>query len=470
MKLLVFGTGDYYQRYKKWLVHQDVVALLDNSPIKQNTLLEGKEVLSPQNGICREFDAVVIMSFYVKDMKAQMKSLGVAEEKIYHFFDLRKLINLEENRQDIQYYGISRQEIRNRAKASIALLSTDLAFGGTALALFHMAKALHRAGYPIIFASTMDGPLRKRLEMCKIPVVVDPNLQLATMRETDWLSEFRLIICNSINYYTLLIERDFKIPVIWWLHDSAFFYDGVDKGALREIPWKNLTVLSVGPIPEKAIHEIVPELPIGQLLYGVEDSVGKKDKSRKVDGEREYAGERICFVTIGYIEERKGQDILLQAVSILDKSIREKTIFYLVGQDTSLLAGKLKEQAETISEVVVTGPVGREELESILNRADVMICPSREDPMPTVAAEAMMHSVPCIVSNVVGTAAYIQEEREGLIFESENAFELSAKIKWCVENRDRLERMGRGARQIYERKFSMDVFEKKLIKIVEEFV
>lgn len=470
MRLLVFGTGEYYQRYKKWLANQDIVALLDNSSAKQNTMMDGKEILSPQKGICREFDAVIIMSFYVKAMKAQLKSLGVAEEQIYHFFDLRKLIDLEKNRQDIRCYGISRQEIRDRANTSIALLSTDLAFGGTALALFHMAKALSGAGYLVLFVSMMDGPLRESIEMCGIPVVIDPNLQIATLKETEWLSDFRLILCNSINYYTFLLERDSEIPVIWWLHDSAFFYDGVDREALRKMPWKNLTVLSVGPVPEKTIHGIVPELSVGQLLYGVEDSTGRKDKPGKADEEWKDARERMCFVTIGYIEERKGQDILLQAVSMLEKSIREKAIFYLVGQDKSLLAGKLREQAEDISEMVMTGPVGREELETILNRADVLICPSREDPMPTVAAEAMMHCVPCIVSNVVGTAAYIKEEEDGLIFESENVSELSAKIKWCVEHRDRLERMGEGARQIYEQQFSMNAFAKKLTEIVEKFM
>lgn len=468
MKLLVFGTGEYYRRFKKWLANQDIAALIDNSPEKQNTVMDGKEVLSPQEGVCRAFDAVVIMSFYVKAMKAQLRSLGVAEDKIYHFFELRKLINPKENRQVIRYYGISGQAVRDRARGSIALLSTDLTFGGTALALFNMAKALSGAGYPVIFASMMDGPLRERVERCNIPVVIDPNLQLAEMSETEWLSGFRLIICNSINYYLFLLKRDLKIPVVWWLHDSAFFYDGVDQEALRKLPRENLTVLSVGPVPEAAIHRIVPDLSIGQLLYGVEDSGSGKGRPRNADEKQGDGQERICFVTVGYIEERKGQDILMQAVGMLEQRVRERAVFYLVGQDTSLLAERMKKQAEAVPEVVVTGPVGREAIEIILNRADVMICPSREDPMPTVAAEAMMHSVPCIVSDAAGTAAYIQEE--GLVFESGNVSALSAKIKWCVEHKDRLEQMGKGARRIYERYFSMDVFERNIIKIVEELV
>lgn len=465
MKLLVFGTGEYYRRFKKWLAKEEIVALLDNSPAKQNTVMDAKMVLSPQEGVCREFDAVIIMSFYVKAMKEQLKDLGVDEDKIYHFFDLRKLINIEENRQDIQYYGTSKQELENGAKKSIALLSTDLEFGGTALALFHMAKALKRAGHAVIFASMMDGPLREQVEMSKIPVVVDSNLQLAMMCEIEWLSQFKLIVCNSINYYIFLMKRDFQVPIIWWLHDSAFFYDGVDKEALRKISHENLTVLSVGPVPEEAMHRAAPELTVGQLLYGVEDSAGGINFSHITDAGYLDISKKICFVTIGYIEERKGQDILLQAIRMLDRTIRERSVFYLVGQDTSLLADKIKKQTNEVPEVIITGPVGREELANILNRADVMICPSREDPMPTVAAEAMMYGVPCILSDVVGTAAYILEEKEGLTFESENAAELSARIKWCVEHRDSLRQMGRRARQIYERYYSMDVFERNLVKL-----
>ena len=271
MKLLIFGTGEYYERFKKWVAKEEIVALLDNSSAKQHTMIDGIEVLTPQEGVTRDYEAVIIMSFYIKAMKKQLIELGVPTERIFHFYDLRKLIKLTENRQKIEYYGITEQELRKDAKTRIGLLSTDLALGGTAIALFHMAKVLKKQGYPIVFASMMDGPLRARLEEQDIPVIIDPNLQLSTMRETEWLSDFRLILCNAINYYIFLSERDLQIPMIWWLHDSAFFYDGVDRDVLRRILQENLTVLSVGPVPEKAIHSIMPELQVEQLLYGVED-------------------------------------------------------------------------------------------------------------------------------------------------------------------------------------------------------
>ena len=46
MQFLLFGTGDYYQRYKMWFNRSDIVALLDNSRLKQHTVLDGIEVMT----------------------------------------------------------------------------------------------------------------------------------------------------------------------------------------------------------------------------------------------------------------------------------------------------------------------------------------------------------------------------------------------------------------------------------------
>ena len=51
MKFLLFGTGDYYERYKKWFDKNQVLALLDNSPVKQQTWIDEIQVVSPEQGI-----------------------------------------------------------------------------------------------------------------------------------------------------------------------------------------------------------------------------------------------------------------------------------------------------------------------------------------------------------------------------------------------------------------------------------
>ena len=472
MKYLLFGTGDYYERYRKWFDKEDVLALLDNSAAKQNTLLDDSLVLSPQKGIELPYDAVVILSFYVKEMRSQLLSLGVPENKIYHFYDLHRLIYCKEKKKPIQYFGEIDLEfltgtVPKLSEKRILLLSQDLTLGGPAIALFHAAEVLIKHGYPVVYASMLDGPLRDRLLSAGIPVIVDVNLQIETMRNADWVNSFFLLICNTINFHIFLSESNTDIPVISWLHDSAFFYDGINRETLRRLDQRNMTVCSVGPVPEKAMREYIPDLSIRRLLYGVDDQ--KKNGGEETEGskaEKEVQGKKICFVTIGYIEARKGQDILIRAIQALPVDIREKAVFYLVGQDSSILAQQLKKEIRHMPEIKVTGTVNREQVNELLDNADVCVCPSREDPMPTVAAEAMMHSVPCILSDAVGTADYVQDGIDGLLFPNENTSELAAKIEWCMYHLDGLEEMGRKARKIYEKYFSMAVFEEELLNMI----
>lgn len=464
MQYIIFGTGDYYERYKKWFDKKDIVALIDNSPAKQNTFIDGIEVLAPEIGIQRKYDVIVILSFYVKEMKQQLLGFGVAEKKIYHFYDLNRLFQKKIHYYPVQYYDQAKTiaEADKTRFTKILLLSQDLTLGGPAIALFHAAIILKKHGYEVVYASMLDGPLREKLMQHEISVIVDVNLQIKKMSEVEWLEKFSLVFCNTINFFVFLSERKKKIPVIWWLHDSAFFYNGINKQIMGEIDWNNLHVVSVGAVPESAFHMVAPEVPVGRLLYGTEDSCCR----RKVCQEKD----KIIFVTIGYVEQRKGQDLLVKAIRNLPSVLRNQTEFWLVGQDSSMLAQCLKAEIKDIPEITMKGMVGREQINHILDIADVLICPSREDPMPTVAAEAMMHEVMCLVSDVTGTAEYICDGRNGLTFESENIEQLSEKIAWCIQNRKILRDIGKEARKIYKEQFSMCTFEKNLISLVNEVI
>lgn len=453
MRYILFGTGDCYERYKRWFQKHEIVALLDNSEEKQGKILDGHEIVPPSEGIKREFDAVVILSFYVNAMKTQLRTMGVEERKIYHFYDLHKLIDLQKNRKALMQYGdISFEGKRKK----ILLLNQNLAIGGPAFTLFDTARILKKNGYHVVYGSMIDGPLRELLLRENIPVIIDENLLIGTMQDSKWVAEYDLIICNAINFYVFLSDRDTSIPMIWWLHDSLFFYEGVDRKVISRISGTNLWVYTVGDVPKTALKAYAPGLETESLLYGV-----KEAKPLPCGEETD-----ICFVTVGFVEARKGQDILMEAVKMLPYFIRKRCRFYFVGKDSSAMAGRLKKAAGDIPEIIFTGTVG--DVNEYLSRADVLICPSREDPMPAVCAEAMMQGLPCIVSDVAGTAAYIKEKENGLIFQSENVEELAGQIIWCIDNKQKLTSMGKESRKIYEEKFSMDIFEKHLLDAVEQ--
>lgn len=260
MRYILFGTGDYYNRFSHWFADKDVLAILDNDEKKQGTLLDGHPVVSPKDITKYDYDAIVILSFYISEMKKQLLEFGVDEAKIFHFYDLHELFKDD--------YALT----HNKGK-SILLLSHDLSLGGPALALYHAAVTLKKAGYEVLYASMLDGELRKKLEDSFIPVIVDNRLQVSTMNEIDWTKKFDMLICNTINYHIFLSDRDINIPVIWWLHDSPFFYAGIKEGRLSGMDKTNLKLLSVGPVPRDAMNIYCPDVVIDDLLYGVADGI-----------------------------------------------------------------------------------------------------------------------------------------------------------------------------------------------------
>lgn len=466
MRILIFGTGDYYNRYKKWFVGQEILSLLDNSEQKKYTFIDGLKVLPPKDGVLLDYDIVVILSFHVKQMKQQLISLGVEPDRIYHFFDLHRLITPDAIQRPLQYFLDAKDVIEHMQSAmpKILLLSQDLTLGGPAIALFHAAIVLKENGYIIVYASMLDGPLREKLMEKDIPVMVDENLQIATMRERDWVSSFSLIICNTMNFHVFLSDRDTEIPVIWWMHDAPFFYDGVDRKVIEKISQDNLKLVSVGPIPAEAVREFRPDLECSELLYGVTDyTLGSKlCQNSFVNLDKVY------FIMIGFFEEIKGQDILVQAIKRLSEDIRNQCRFYMVGHNMTLFGECVYKESREFSQMIFMGSVDRQEIHKLLSSSNVLICPSRQDSMPTVVAEAMMHSIPCIVSDATGTATYIHDGEDGFVFPNEDAGALAERIGWCVMNKSELEGIGKKARRLYEKYFSMSAFEKRFMEVIHE--
>lgn len=79
MKVLVMGTGSYYQK-KKAGFQGDIIAFVDN--FKEGEY-EGKEIIRPVDTSKYSYDRIYIMSVHFISMGYQLLELGVAREKIY---------------------------------------------------------------------------------------------------------------------------------------------------------------------------------------------------------------------------------------------------------------------------------------------------------------------------------------------------------------------------------------------------
>ena len=109
--------------------------------------------------------------------------------------------------------------------------------------------------------------------------------------------------------------------------------------------------------------------------------------------------------------------------------------------------------------------VEHHKLLEIMSSIDILICPSRDDPMPIVCTEAMMLSKPVIVSTHTGTASFIHDGINGFVFDSGNSKQLADSIVKAVNNSHLLPDMGKRARKIYEEYFTLEQIDKNVKQI-----
>ncbi len=462
MKIILFGTGDYYQKFKNWFNAEDIVCLLDNNAQKQNTVIDDKIVLAPSQGIKLKYDKICIVSVYYETIKEQLLSIGVCESNIVHCSELYKYPEMLRSDRNINFYdkGGSIVSKIESTPMSILLMSHDLDLNGATLALYYAACILKTEGYDVWFASWTDGKVRKMLIEHGIGVIIDPHLQIDVFSGIEWLQPFSFILCNTLLYYQLLSDRDSSKKIIWWLHEPEMFYQSVDKKILAEVKADNLKIYAVGEIARAAFLKVCPQREVTELLYGIPDVVNHQRSSinKKVVME---------IITVGNVQEYKGQDVFIDALKQLPKEMRNKIHVSIIGGSNSTYYRSVVISAEELGDVIDFIPVvNRDEIYKYYANADLYICPSRQDCMPVVVAESMMYSLPSIVSDATGIAPYVKACKGGLIFQSGNAKELSEKILWCMNNREQLISMGKAARDQYVKVFSLNSFGQNLLRLV----
>lgn len=142
------------------------------------------------------------------------------------------------------------------------------------------------------------------------------------------------------------------------------------------------------------------------------------------------AGEKIEVVYVGQLIQRKGLDLLLDAIApLLRQSWRLSLSIVGTGEEAS----NLRKQAVALGindRVNFEGSLQANAIPSKLRKAHLAVLPSRWDGWGLVANEALSAGVPVIVSDRCGAADLIQNGRNGYVFRSEDVVDL----RNCLED------------------------------------
>ncbi|MBR4574850.1 MAG: glycosyltransferase family 4 protein [Lachnospiraceae bacterium] len=469
MRLLIFGLGDYYSKYKRWIRDDLIVGLLDNDTGKQGKIIDGHTVYSPEKISSLKYDLIVILSVHEPQMRQQLLKMGVRESDIIGSSELPDRKDILNPKAPVKVYAPESDNsslVQKGTDNTLLLMSPNLDNNGATMVLFYAAQTLCKAGFRVVFASWHDGVIRDELVKINIPVIVDPNLEIDTADGISWINGFLYIICNTIHYYRFLSNRAGRSKIIWWLHEPPCFYDSLDIKRLRSIDFDDIVVCAAGPLAAKAFEKYNPQIDVKLLLYGLPDVDEKYLAQTKDLG----TDDKLTALVLANVQQYKGQDVLVDAVLSLTDSERDRICFRIIGNNNSAYAKEQMARSASFGNCIeFCSLMDRDSVMKELRSADLLICPSREDVMPISVCEGMQYSRVCIVSDAAGNSAYITDEYDGLVFSSDDPEGLSRKIRWCIDHKDSLKDIGARSRKIYDDHFSMEVFGQNIKKLINDF-
>lgn len=170
----------------------------------------------------------------------------------------------------------------------------------------------------------------------------------------------------------------------------------------------------------------------------------------------------------GLIRPRKGFDILVRSVSILDINIRKKIIIKVFGEFES------KEYKQHIYDLIhelsiqdnfeFLGFVS--DVQAELGPKSLFVIPSMYgEGMPMVMLEAMSVGSVVVASNVGGINDVIEDGKDGLLFEAGNFSALGGVIEKCFSDSFNITELSRNAMSKQRESYSTSVMNEKLISV-----
>jgi len=148
------------------------------------------------------------------------------------------------------------------------------------------------------------------------------------------------------------------------------------------------------------------------------------------------AHELIEVVFVGQLIQRKGVDLLLEAIGPLFAE-QPKLALSVIGDGGEARALQDRTRSLGIEDRVnFEGTVSSETIQARLASADVLVLPSRWDGWGMVVNEALSAGVPVIVSHRCGAADLIQHGVNGYVFRSEDVKNLRKCLRSFLKNAD----------------------------------
>ncbi|MDO4461266.1 MAG: glycosyltransferase family 4 protein [Bacteroidia bacterium] len=360
----------------------------------------------------------------------------------------------------------------------VLLISHEYSNTGAPIALLWMAESMKKMGMSPLMVSLTSGNLQEEITKKGIENIVasliPPRYRVRKNKESQcikqFLEAFDFVVFNCIIGLCWAADMP-KVdkPCVCWIHDgpnamrNPFVVDRLVESISRMslvYSVSQFTTDAFAPHCDKSIDfRLFP--------YGIND-INESIEERK---ERCIRDGVVRFLMPGQITKRKGHHTLLDAMELIPEEYRKRCEIIVAGPSSAAensLHKRVMDWAARSENVDYRGELCHDDFVKLYDEVDVVLCPSLEDPLPIVCAEALSKGKAIIVSDRTGTASLIKDKETGYIVKSGNVNSLKDAICYAIDNPSEVCIIGKRGRKVFEDIFNVDAFDRRVEELVND--
>lgn len=328
---------------------------------------------------------------------------------------------------------------------------------------FNLARVIWDA---LVFALKVNSWLKKSKEKFDVFHVHQP---FATSFLLVWNRNMRAKTVYTFHGDTYRVNLESRVKVPWYvrlLSPDLFLMRRVGKVA----------VLNQSIYSKLVASNKVPPGRVSLIGNGIDTNTYRPDIDIEGIKPKYNMTDKIVVLFAGVIFPRKGVEYLIKAANILINQFGYRNLLFLLAGDATLDTAYVSRMSGLIQEfhleerVKMIGRVPHSELVKLYVASDLLLCPSPEEPFPTVVLEAMACGKPIVGSRVGGMLDQIKDGWNGFLFEPGDERALAEKIRYLVDHPEERKRMGINSRQRAEQEFDWNKVAEKYLEIYRELV
>jgi phosphatidylinositol alpha 1,6-mannosyltransferase len=170
---------------------------------------------------------------------------------------------------------------------------------------------------------------------------------------------------------------------------------------------------------------------------------------------------------LGRLTVDKGVHRFLDALEALPAEARFNAAIAGVGPEEGAVRRWIATRPRLKDRVRYLGPITESEKPALLAQSDVYVLPSISDTSSIAVLEAMASGVPCVVSNVGGPSAIVEDGRTGRVVPVDSPGPLAQALEELLAEPGNRRRLGRTARAWAQAEASIDVTARRFISLYE---